>query len=118
MLTGMGKGNPILLRRLFSNLVQNAIAHTPEGGEVSVRAASSKSACTVTVADTGPGMAPKDLARAFNRFCRAHDARSRSSGGFGLGLSICKKIVEVHDGVIKATSRSGHGTAFTVSLPL
>ena len=112
------KGNPTLLRRLFSNLLQNAIAHTPGGGEVSVQAVRSDSACTVTVADTGPGMAPKDLARVFERFHRADDSRSRDKGGFGLGLSICKKIVEVHDGVIKADSRPGEGATFTVSVPL
>jgi len=110
-------GNPVLLRQLFSNLIENAIRHTPSGGEVCVAASGSQEGCTITVTDTGPGLAAKDIGKIFHRFYTGDDARTSGKKGVGLGLSICKKIVEVHGGRITVGSELGKGTTFDVRLP-
>jgi len=71
----------------------------------------------VTVADTGPGIAPEDLPRIFDRFYRADPSRDRSTGGAGLGLTIARRLAEAHGGIIGAESEVGHGSRFTVRLP-
>ena len=109
-------GNEALLRRLFSNLIENAISHTPPGGEIRVETSCTEGRCNIMVIDSGSGMDAKDLARIFQRFYRADDAGNWRKGA-GLGLSICKKIVEVHGGLIRANSERGKGTSFNVHLP-
>jgi len=111
-------GNPALLRRLFSNLIENAVANTPPGGEARLEVAPTEGGCWVTVRDTGRGMTSVELSRAFERFYRGDTSRSRGAGRAGLGLSICKKIVEAHAGIIKAESEPEKGTTFSVYLPL
>ena len=71
----------------------------------------------VTVADTGPGIAPEELSRIFDRFYRADPSRDRSTGGVGLGLTIARRLVEAHDGAIEAESTLGEGSRFMVRLP-
>ena len=110
-------GNSTLLRRLFSNLIENAIRHTPPGGEVRLDTACDDGGCNITVMDTGSGLAPDDLAKVFQRFYRADSARTWGKEGAGLGLSICRKIVETHGGRIRATSERGEGTSLHVWLP-
>jgi heavy metal sensor kinase len=107
-----------LLRRLFLNLVDNAVRYTPEGGRVSIATAVRDHTALVSVSDTGIGIAPEHLPRIFDRFYRVDKARSRAEGGSGLGLAICKHIVEVHEGRIEVDSQEGRGTTFHVSLPL
>ncbi len=106
-----------LLNQVWSNLVHNAIKFTPEGGTICVRLIERDNRIEATVTDTGVGVSEKDLPHLFERFFKADKARSRSAGGSGLGLSIVKKIVELHHGSVTASSRSGEGTTFRVALP-
>jgi signal transduction histidine kinase len=98
-------------------LIENAVNHTrPEDSiELSVRRRGGHA--LISVADTGSGIPPEDLGRLFDRFARADPGRSRDTGGFGLGLSIVKAIVQAHGGDIDVRSREGVGTTFTISLP-
>jgi signal transduction histidine kinase len=111
-------GRPALLRRLFGNLLDNAIAYTPAGGRVSLTSARDGTVCRVAVTDTGVGLSPADVGRVFDRFYRADASRSRKAGGLGLGLSLCKRIAELAGGSISVESHEGRGSTFTVTLPL
>lgn len=105
------------LTQVLTNLVRNAINHTPPGGAVRVESGPDDAAHVfVAVADTGSGIAPQDLERIFDRFYRTDEGRSRDAGGFGLGLSIARDLVEAMGGTITATSEVGVGSTFTVRL--
>jgi len=108
------------IRQLVMNLVTNAVKYTPAAGQVWISLTATAEAASITVRDTGIGIAPGDVGRVFDRFWRADLARSRTGErpGIGLGLSISKWIAEAHGGSIGVTSRAGRGTAFTVTLPL
>ena len=106
-----------LLLQLLLNLLDNAGKHTPPGGRVTVGWTTANGRVEVWVRDTGVGMAPEHLPHIFDRFYRADKARSRTAGGAGLGLSICRWIAEAHGGSISVESAPGQGTAFTVTLP-
>ncbi len=108
--------DPARLRQLVSNLVSNAIRHTPPDGTVTVGCKLAGESLTVTVADTGTGIAPHDLPRIFDRFWRADASRTRATGGSGLGLAIARKLAQAHGGDITVTSRVGVGTTFVVRL--
>ncbi len=108
-------GQPPLLTRLFRNLLDNALRYTPEGGRIGLRAQALRGWVRVEVSDTGPGIAPADQARVFERFWRA--SSSRQTEGFGLGLAIARQIVREHGGRISLRSRPGQGSCFTVMLP-
>ncbi|MCL2158604.1 MAG: HAMP domain-containing histidine kinase [Oscillospiraceae bacterium] len=111
-------GDEDLLSQVWMNLLHNAIKFTPEGGQINIAlAADNKSAC-VKVSDTGVGIAPDDQMHIFERFYKADKSRDRALGGNGLGLSLVKKIVELHGGRIAVESEIGKGTAFAVSLPV
>ncbi|MGH7567945.1 MAG: sensor histidine kinase, partial [Gemmatimonadales bacterium] len=107
------------IRQLILNLVENAVKYTPRGGNVRVELSQADGRVTLTVADTGVGIAAGDLPHVFDRFWRADSARTRTGErpGAGLGLAICKWIAEAHGGAIEAQSRPGRGTTFTVTLP-
>jgi two-component system phosphate regulon sensor histidine kinase PhoR len=105
------------LHDIIRNLVENAVNYTPEGGAIDVRAAVAGGRFQITVADTGPGIAPDDLARVFERFYRVDKSRT-SPGGTGLGLSIVKHLVHVLDGEVIVENQPGGGALFTVTLPL
>lgn len=106
------------LRRVVTNLVVNAIRHTPEETTVWVVVDHEGSDAIVTVRDDGPGMAPADAARAFERFHRADDSRTRADGGgSGLGLSIVDEIVRAHGGTVDLETAPGAGATFAVRLP-
>lgn len=107
------------IRELLLNLVTNAIKYTPSGGRIAITLAQDPAAVTLTVRDTGIGIAPGDLPHIFDRFWRADPARSRTGDrpGTGLGLAITKWIAEAHGGSITVTSRPGRGTTFLVTLP-
>lgn len=111
-------GDPVALRRVFMNLIDNAIKYNRPGGSVTLSTEPAEGKVRVRVRDTGMGMAPEDLPRLFKRFYRVDKARSRDSGGAGLGLAICKSFVEAHEGTISAASVNGEGTEFTIELPL
>lgn len=107
------------IRELLLNLVTNAIKYTPADGTVGLSLTDDDDAVTLTVSDTGIGIAPGDLPHIFDRFWRADLARSRTGerAGTGLGLAITKWIAEAHGGTITVQSRPGRGTLFTVRLP-
>jgi PAS domain S-box-containing protein len=106
------------LERALTNLVENAIAFTPAGGTITLRTTTQADRIHITVQDTGVGIAAKDLSHIFQRFYRADQARPVETGGSGLGLSIAKKIVETHKGIIEVESVPGQGSTFTITLPL
>lgn len=105
------------LAQVFTNLLDNAIKHTPGGGTVTLSAQAASGVAAVTVTDTGAGIPADDLSRIFERFYRID--KSRAAGqGYGIGLAITKEIVHAHGGAIKAESVVGLGTKFTVRLPV
>ena len=106
------------IAQVVSNLLDNAIFHTPQGGSVSVSAESLGSAVRVIVADTGEGILPEDLPQVFERFYRVDPSRARTTGGTGLGLTIARQLVEAHRGTIRAESTPGQGSRFIFELPL
>ncbi|MFI6759303.1 sensor histidine kinase [Micromonospora sp. NPDC050417] len=110
--------DPARLRQLVGNLVANAVRHTSAGGSVTVRCTVLGDELTIAVIDTGTGIAPADVPRVFDRFWRADDSRTRSTGGSGLGLSIARKLAEAHGGTITVESVLGQGSVFTVRLPI
>lgn len=110
-------GDEDLLRRLFINLIENALKYTPEGGTVEIKANRKENFIYINVIDNGIGISEEHLPFIFQRFYRADDSRSRSQGGTGLGLSLCKWIVDVHEGTIKVRSKTDEGTSITVKLP-
>ncbi len=108
------------LAQVFTNLIDNAIRHTPEGGQIAVRAALLDQGVAVSVQDTGEGIPAEDLPRIFERFYQVDKSRRRdrrAGPGLGLGLSIVRQIVEAHGGTIQVQSALGVGTTFTVWLP-
>lgn len=107
-----------LLSQVWTNLIHNAIKFTPGGGRVCVALRRQDDRAEFRISDTGVGIAEEDRAHVFERFYKADKARQRSEGGSGLGLSIAKKIVEMHLGTIGLESEAGQGATFTVSLPL
>ena len=111
-------GDAALLLMGLHNLVANAVNYSAEGSPVGVGARVHDGAVEVAVTDQGIGIAPEDQQRIFERFYRVDPARSRRTGGSGLGLSIVKHVVENHGGDIRVWSRLGKGSTFTVRLPL
>jgi PAS domain S-box-containing protein len=106
------------LGQLIDNLISNALKFTPEGGRVSVRVSNGGPTATIEVSDTGMGISPEDQEKLFERFYRTTDVEKLALPGLGLGLSICKAIAESHGGSISVSSTQGHGTTFTVELPI
>jgi len=105
------------LRQVFTNLLDNALKYTPDGGRVGVSARLAGEEIECCVSDNGPGIAAEHLPRIFERFYRVDKARSRELGGTGLGLSIVKHIVQAHGGRVWAESAPGQGSRFCFTLP-
>ncbi|WP_373324948.1 sensor histidine kinase [Actinocatenispora rupis] len=110
-------GNETQLATALANLVENAIAYSPEGTTVTIDVRRGGDAVLVSVTDQGIGIEPHDLDRIFERFYRADKARSRATGGTGLGLAIVKHIATNHGGRVDVTSTVGRGSTFTLRLP-
>ena len=110
-------GDPVRLRQMVWNVVQNAIKYTQPGGEVKISIQDKEDMVLLTIQDNGIGISEDDLPLIFNRFYRVDKARSRRERGTGLGLSICKFIVDAHEGDIDIGSKLGEGTKFKISLP-
>ncbi|UPO77132.1 ATP-binding protein [Arthrobacter sp. Helios] len=106
-----------MLTTAFRNLIDNAIRYSPEGSQVGVGIRSRDGLAQITVTDRGPGIPAEDQERVFERFYRLDSARSRNTGGNGLGLSIVKHVVSNHGGEISLWSQPGQGSTFTVRLP-
>jgi signal transduction histidine kinase len=111
-------GDADRLDQVLSNLLANALRHTPPDGSITLSAAAANSTVRITIADTGQGITPEDLPFIFDRFWRGDRARSHTAGvGSGLGLSIANQLVTAHGGEIEVTSQVGRGTTFVISLP-
>jgi signal transduction histidine kinase len=110
-------GDPMRLEQALQNLAANALRHTSKGGAVELRAVPGHKEVTITVCDTGSGIALEHLAHVFDRFYKADPSRPGEASGSGLGLSIVKAIIERHRGNISVASGPGKGTEFTVRLP-
>jgi heavy metal sensor kinase len=110
-------GDADRLRRVLLNVLDNAIKYTPPGGKVTVELEESGDDAIIRVTDTGIGIAAEHLPNIFHRFYRVDSARGDESGGAGLGLAICKAIVQSHGGEISATSVPGRGTSIRIRLP-
>jgi two-component system, OmpR family, sensor kinase len=108
--------DPDRIEQAVENLVGNALRHTPSGGTITLSAAQADGTATLSVSDTGGGIAPEHLPHVFERFYKVDAARAAESTGSGLGLSITKAIIERHGGTIRVTSQPGR-TTFTVLLP-
>jgi two-component system heavy metal sensor histidine kinase CusS len=106
-----------LMLRAVSNLVYNAIVHTPRGGTVTLAASATDAELRIEVSDTGAGIPADALPRVFDRFFRVDPSRTRSSGGTGLGLAIVQSIMTLHGGKAEIASQLGHGTSVTLRIP-
>lgn len=105
--------DPVLMELVFVNLIENAVRHTPAGTAIELAARQREAFLDIAVSDRGPGLPAEDLERVFEKFYRA----TQAAGGAGLGLAICKAVVEAHGGVIRAVNRSGGGAEFRLTLP-
>lgn len=110
-------GNAEALHRALSNLLENALRYTNEGGNVVVRLLTTEKTVAIAVTDTGIGIPEESLPRICDRFVRVDKSRSRASGGTGLGLAIVKAVADAHRGTLDIESKLGVGSTFTLSLP-
>jgi signal transduction histidine kinase len=104
--------------RVLSNLVSNALRHTPAGGSVTLSAQQDPRGVAISVADTGQGIPAEHLPNIFERFYRADASRQQATGGSGLGLAIVRSIVEAHGGQVAVSSAAGRGSVFSIVLPV
>src|SRR5205823_92857 len=109
------QGDPVRLRHVVYNLVDNAIKYTPPGGTVNISVAALDHKVRLTVEDNGIGIPPEHVPHVFDRFYRVDKARNRAEGGAGLGLSIVQSIVSAHGGTIELSSLPDRGTTFAVT---
>jgi len=105
------------VKQVLHNLLENAVAHTGRGGKITVAARAAENQISVSVSDTGEGIAAAELPLIFERFYRVDKSRARVTGGSGLGLTIAKRLVEAHGGTIRAESQPGRGSTFTFTVP-
>jgi signal transduction histidine kinase len=110
--------DPDLLKQAVTNLLSNAFKYTPSGGSVQLRLSRTSRHASIQVEDNGMGIPAADLPHIFERFYRVDTARSRQTGGFGLGLAIAQQIITAHQGRITATSTVDKGSIFQIELPL
>src|SRR5204863_4027382 len=99
-------------------LIENAVKHTSSEDSITLSMHRRDGQVTVAVEDTGPGVAPQDLGRIFDRFARSDEGRSREGGGVGLGLAIVKAVAEAHGGSVAVRSDAGRGSVFELTLPV
>jgi two-component system sensor histidine kinase BaeS len=106
------------LNQLFANLFENSLRYTNAGGKLDIGLILSGEQAIIAFQDSAPGVPEKELHRLFERLYRVEGSRSRTSGGAGLGLAICKNIVEAHEGTISAHPSSSGGLLIRISLPV
>jgi signal transduction histidine kinase len=111
------EGDPVLLERMVTNLLTNAVKFTPDGGRIQLQLTDTSGEVTIVVRDTGMGILEHEQQQLFSRFFRSSVARDRQVQGTGLGLSIVKTIVSLHRGTIGIESTPGQGTTVTVRFP-
>ena len=109
--------DPGRMTQVLTNIVDNALRHTPEGGRIILSAIELDDHVELAVQDSGPGLRPEDLDRIFERFYRADLSRQREEGGSGLGLAIARSIVQAHGGQVSAESEAGAGLKIRIRLP-
>lgn len=109
--------DPKQMQKVVSNLVSNAIKHTPQGGMVTIAAQTDDTKAVITVSDNGSGIAKEDLPHLFSRFYQARNIETVADIGTGIGLNLTKGIVDMHHGTIEVASEQGKGTKFTITLP-
>ena len=109
--------DPGRMTQVLTNILDNALRHTPENGQIILSANQSDDTVQLSIHDSGPGLSTDDLERVFERFYRADVSRGREDGGSGLGLAIAKSIVQLHNGQLSAESEAGKGLKVTISLP-
>ncbi|MEU6975053.1 MULTISPECIES: HAMP domain-containing sensor histidine kinase [unclassified Streptomyces] len=126
-LTGPGGGRPATapavadearLRQVVTNLIGNAVTHTPHGTPIRIGVGTVDDRAVLEVADEGPGLTPAERDRVFDRFYRTDDSRARTTGGSGLGLAIAHALVTAHDGRLTLDTAPGRGCTFRIELPL
>jgi signal transduction histidine kinase len=106
------------IKQVLLNLLENAIAHTPRGGAITVAAIENGDMIEISVTDTGEGIPADELQNIFERFHRIDKSRTRSTGGTGLGLTIARSFVEAHGGKITVQSELGKGSRFSFTIPI
>jgi len=106
----------LLIEQVLINLLDNALKYSPPGAELEVKASASGRICTVEVCDRGPGIAPSERGKIFEKFYRGHSSENRQ--GAGLGLAICQAIVRAHGGSIQVENRAGGGARFSFTIPI
>ena len=106
------------IEQVLINLLTNAAKYTEDGGRITIAAEGRGEEVIVRVRDTGVGIAPEMLPRIFNTFTQVDHSRSRSEGGLGIGLTLVRRLVELHGGTVSAASEPGRGSEFTLSLPV
>jgi signal transduction histidine kinase len=111
-------GDKHLLSRAVENLLDNALRHTPEGGQIRLHWGKEGETLTFSVGDTGPGIAEQDLPHVFTPLYRAENSRNRQTGGAGLGLTIARRILRAHGGDLTASNTPEGGAIFTATLPV
>ncbi len=111
------QADPGRMTQVLTNIMDNALRHTPAGGRILLAAKETDEFVELSVQDSGPGLTADDLARIFERFYRADPSRQRDDGGSGLGLAIAKSIVQAHGGQLSAESEPGNGLKVIVALP-
>jgi signal transduction histidine kinase len=111
-------GDPHRIEIVLTNLLGNALKFTPDGGRVALRVAKDESNVRIEVEDTGPGIPSDELDRIFDRFYQVEGSERRRQGGAGIGLSLARKLSELHGGHVAVASEVGSGSTFTVTLPL
>jgi signal transduction histidine kinase len=110
-------GNSDALQQMLSNLLDNAIRCTANGGTISVNGQSNATTTSIEVSDSGIGIPEESIQHVFERFYRVESSRAREQGGTGLGLSIVKSVVEAHGGKVSVSSKLNVGTVFTAQFP-
>jgi len=109
--------DPGRITQVLTNILDNAIRHTPENGKIILSAKQIGNQVEIAVQDSGPGLSLEDINRIFERFYRADSSRQREDGGSGLGLAIAKSIIQAHNGQVFAESELGKGLKITILLP-
>ena len=109
--------DPGRMTQVLTNILDNALRHTPQGGQIDLAARKVDEGIELSIQDSGPGVKGEDANRIFERFYRTDAARHRDEGGSGLGLAIAKSIVEMHNGRMWAESQSGQGLKIVIRFP-